>query len=534
MTTPQPKHLGRYQVMPPMSPEQFAELKADIALHGILVPIEFDKSGEIIDGHHRFKAFMELINEGVDIPMFDRIVRDFATEDDKIAYVLALNVKRRHLTAEQRQELVLTLRRPPFSYTLQRIADTLGVSVATAWSDTKLVDEATKAELAALTTRGADGRIYSATSAPRVYQTGTGTLRDMQMKAVQAIGERWRAAETPAPPMPTNGLTFPVTSEPQVTGMGSGVAHVIVPNGVSSAASAPVQAAPLAAVSDDDARQRMTAFAWYGGKSSHLSWLLPLLPPCLHFIDLFGGSAAVLLNRDPSPIETYNDLDSEVVSFFRTLREQPTELVRLLLLTPYSREERAEALLSIVEQRTPGMTPVERARRFFVTARQSRSGVRYSKAHVNSWKVARDAINRGMGEANSQWESGIDGLATVASRLRSVQIENYSALKVIDLYDSPGTLFYCDPPYAHESRSEHVREYAHEMTTDDHRKLATALHGIKGRAALSGYPSPLYDELYADWHRFVMPVTATAGFAEGARTDGERMEILWTNYDLGL
>lgn len=543
MSTPQPPRLGKYQVMPPMDEAQFQELKEDIRIHGVLVPIEFDKDGNVIDGHHRFRAFTELVDEGVDISMFDRIVRDFNSEDDKIAYVLSLNVKRRHLTPEQRQELVLTLRRPPFSYTLQRIADTLGVSVSTAWWDTKLVDEETKAELAALTSQSTNGREYSTTYTPRVYQTGTGTLRDMQMKAVQAIGERWRAAEQPVPPQadaalapaPTDGLTpttLPVTSEPPITGRGSGVAYEHTLEGVPTSAPAPVQAAPLAGVSDDVARQRMSAFAWYGGKAMHLNWLLPLLPPCLHFVDVFGGSAAVLLNRDPSPIETYNDLDSELVSFFRTLREQPEELVRLLYLTPYSREERAIAFTTISQQRTADLTPLERARRFFVLARQSRSGARISKGHINSWKYTREGVNRGVGEANSQWESAIDGLATVAARLRSVQIENYPATHVISLYDGPGTLFYCDPPYAHETRSEHEREYAHEMTSDDHRKLAAALHSIKGRAALSGYPSALYDELYADWHRFTMPVTSTAGFATGARTDGERIEVLWTNYPL--
>ena len=59
------------------------------------------------------------------------------------------------------------------------------------------------------------------------------------------------------------------------------------------------------------------AFGWYGGKFSHLGWLLPLLPDCQHYCEPFGGSAAVLLNRSHSPVETYNDLDGEVVNFSR-------------------------------------------------------------------------------------------------------------------------------------------------------------------------------------------------------------------------
>lgn len=93
-------------------------------------------------------------------------------------------------------------------------------------------------------------------------------------------------------------------------------------------------------VSEEKTRYRkMIAFGWYGGKYSHLEWLLPLLPECHHYCEPFGGSAAVLLNRDPSPVETYNDLDGDVVNFFRVLREQKDELLYSIGMTPFSREE---------------------------------------------------------------------------------------------------------------------------------------------------------------------------------------------------
>ena len=66
---------------------------------------------------------------------------------------------------------------------------------------------------------------------------------------------------------------------------------------------------------------KLIAFGWYGGKFSHLNWLLPLLPKCHHYCEPFAGSAAVLLNREPSPVETYNDIDGEVANFFRVLRD---------------------------------------------------------------------------------------------------------------------------------------------------------------------------------------------------------------------
>src|SRR5689334_12374199 len=118
-------------------------------------------------------------------------------------------------------------------------------------------------------------------------------------------------------------------------------------------------------------RRRLIAFGWYGGKFNHLEWLLPLLPEATHYCEPFGGSAAVLLNRDPAPVETYNDIDGEVVNFFHVLREQKEPLLEAIGLTPFSREE-FELALSVANA---DITDLERARRFFIRARQVRTGL---------------------------------------------------------------------------------------------------------------------------------------------------------------
>jgi len=118
--------------------------------------------------------------------------------------------------------------------------------------------------------------------------------------------------------------------------------------------------------------RKLIAFGWYGGKYNHLDWLLPLLPRTKHYCEPFAGSAAVLLNRRPSPVETYNDLDGEVVNFFRVLREKKDELIEKIGLTPFSYEEYVRA---IKEKGDPNLSDVERARQFYIRARQARTGL---------------------------------------------------------------------------------------------------------------------------------------------------------------
>ena len=221
---------------------------------------------------------------------------------------------------------------------------------------------------------------------------------------------------------------------------------------------------------------KLIAFGWYGGKYSHLDWLLPLLPPATHFCDVFGGSAAVLINREPSPVETYNDIDGEVVNFFRVLRNQKEALSEAIGLTPFSREE-----LALACSLETGLTDLERARRFFVRARQVRTGLAQT-ASAGRWAHCVLTSRASMAGAVSRWLGGIEDLSLIAQRLLRVQIENAPALEVIRRYDSSETLFYCDPPYVHSSRGD-SRAYGFEMTNSDHRSLAQVLNNVKGQDA---------------------------------------------------
>jgi len=151
-------------------------------------------------------------------------------------------------------------------------------------------------------------------------------------------------------------------------------------------------------------RRKLIAFGWYGGKYAHLDWLLPLLREAHHYCEPFGGSAAVLLNRVPSPVETYNDIDGEVANFFRVLRDEKEALIEAIALTPFSREE---FYLAVMPPTHP-LAPLERARRFFVRARQARTGLAQT-ASLGRWANCRNTSRAGMSGAVSRWLGSVEG-----------------------------------------------------------------------------------------------------------------------------
>ncbi len=267
--------------------------------------------------------------------------------------------------------------------------------------------------------------------------------------------------------------------------------------------------------------RRRIVFGWYGGKFSHLSWLLPLLPACHHYCEPFAGSGAVLINRAPAPVETYNDLDGEVVNFFQVLRDQHQALIRAIALTPFSREEYYYAIYSSTED----ISDLERARRFYIRARQTRTGLAQT-ASLGRWANCKNTSRAGMSGVVSRWLGGVDALDEIAQRLIRVQIENRPAVDAIQLYDSPGTLFYCDPPYLHATRGD-AKAYKFEMDEAEHRALAEVVNACAGKVAMSGYDHPLLDELFPPdrWFKTEGPTKTVHS------TKDSRREVLWTNYE---
>ena len=260
----------------------------------------------------------------------------------------------------------------------------------------------------------------------------------------------------------------------------------------------------------------MTAppFTYYGGKTRLADRIVSLLPPHRHYVEPFAGSLAVLLAKPKSLRETVNDLDGDLVAFWRALRDQPDEFIRVCSLTPYSRAEyershdRADA------------TDLERARRVWANLTQGRSGT----LAQTGWRYSASITERPHG-VRGDMTGYLRRMPDVARRIADVAIECLPAVDVIERYgQSEDVLIYADPPYLGDTRAG--TNYQVEMPgIEQHRELAVALTTCTATVALSGYDSPLYADLYAGWHVTKLPGTAQDG--------GRRVEVLWSNRPLG-
>lgn len=252
----------------------------------------------------------------------------------------------------------------------------------------------------------------------------------------------------------------------------------------------------------------------YGGKFRLAAWVVEHLPAHIAYTEVFCGAASVFMRKPRAHHEVLNDLDDEVTLIFRLLRDRDTAaaLKELLRYTPFARTEFEAAY-------EPTAEPLEKARRFLI-----RSFMGYAThGHNAGARTGFRAYGRGEDKGPAvDWQHYADALDTFTERLQGVTIESRPALEVLAQQDHAEALHYEDPPYVEETRRKgSMGNYRHEMTDADHRQLAEVNHSLKGMVVISGYPGPLYEELYAGWQR----VTREA-YAHGALP---RTEALWLN-----
>lgn len=239
---------------------------------------------------------------------------------------------------------------------------------------------------------------------------------------------------------------------------------------------------------------------------------MPLLPPHKTYVEPFGGSAGILLKKEPALVEVYNDLDNGAVAFFRCLREPKLEkeLLRVLRLTPWAR---VEAATNIDE---PNITDVECARRFYCHARMSFSALLHGGFRATGGRWAKQFIRM------------IEDLPKVAARMREVVIENQDFEKLIRRFDGPDTLFYLDPPYYLSTLSNADYPYrVGNFDYRDHARLICLLKDLKGKAILSGYDCPAYNAALKGWRTERREFSCCSSDVALGQKKPVRVEVLW-------
>lgn len=260
------------------------------------------------------------------------------------------------------------------------------------------------------------------------------------------------------------------------------------------------------------------ALRYHGGKFRLAEWLMRLFPPHRCYVESFGGAAGVLLQKPRCYAEVYNDLDGDVVNFFRCLRDPVTRaaLIAACVTTPYAREEFETAWEATEDL-------VESARRLAIRAQMGFGSAGATKG-TTGFRVD---TKRAYGTAQQHWAEYPAAISAAGQRFSGVLIENMPAIEVMRKHDAPDTLHFVDPPYVHSTRvrgTGKARYYRHEMEDQAHVELLDALKSLQGMVVVSGYASDLYRDALAGWE-----VHTTTSRISAGRGGAIRSEFAWLN-----
>ena len=258
---------------------------------------------------------------------------------------------------------------------------------------------------------------------------------------------------------------------------------------------------------------------WAGGKSRLRKFIIPLIPAHTCYVEVFGGGGWVLFGKPASEVEVFNDIDQELINFFRVVKQNPNALINSFEFELVSRAE-----FELQASLTPNaLTEVQRAHRFYYLIMAGWGG------ELNYPRFATSITDGGHGNRLiGALETLKQRLMPVYQRLRTVIIENLGWRECIDRYDRSGVVMYVDPPYP-----DNGVNYFHNMRSwDDHLALAARLEKTVCKWILSSYDSPKIHELFANYkiHR----ITSASGMntAKGSKERVINREVLVANFDI--
>jgi DNA adenine methylase len=257
---------------------------------------------------------------------------------------------------------------------------------------------------------------------------------------------------------------------------------------------------------------------WYGSKGRLAKRIANLLPEHTVYVEVFGGTAAVLLAKPISPVEVYNDIDGELVNFFTVLREKPGELIARCFLQPYAHAD----FLKYRSEPTPN-DPVERAARFMFLVN--------SALNLQNYRHSCFATHISMGSlpeplsAADAWASKVNKLIWFALRFRDVIIENRDFEEIFHIYDRPEAVFFCDPPYT---------QGAHAWALAEHLRLVRCLKNLKGKFLVTIDDSSLSRQLYKDFNLVAVFDSPNGMASRGSRQGMLYRHLCFANYNTGV
>lgn len=269
------------------------------------------------------------------------------------------------------------------------------------------------------------------------------------------------------------------------------------------------------------------AFQWFGSKTYMLKYILPRIPEHKYYAELFGGGAVILLNKKPSNVEIYNDLDHIVYNFWKVITTpEKWEQFKIGLSNMIYHQDLVEEYYALLNSEND----VEKAIGFFIIIYSARNGVinpqNYSFRRAYTRNISRLIFVKRPKE-----------LEEVIRRMQNVQFFNspwqkiWKKIKNNEFWHKDGFV-YLDPPYPHNTR-KNDSDYNIEMTLEEHQELIEEIKESKIRILLSSYPNEIYDQLIDyGWKKKEIPIKTRTGSNSGIKELPKRVEVLYYNYEL--
>ena len=225
------------------------------------------------------------------------------------------------------------------------------------------------------------------------------------------------------------------------------------------------------------------------------------------------------LAKKPAAIEVINDINGDIVNFYQQLRDHGDELLRKIRLTPYARAE-----LELSRSSSNGISELERARRFFVTAMMAVNGS--FGAAKGGFSVSSSYSRNGLEARVNRWNGMPDYLKSIVQRFKTMRIENKDAIILFkEFCDRPATLVYLDPPYL----GDRVKGYDHDANSEDfHRRLLDVAMKAKCMVFISGYDSVLYNDRLTNQNGWSKEKLEAITKGNNGKCF-ERTEVIWCN-----